>query len=327
MSAHSANSTAPEPSTPAEPIEKMNGTLVDPLNGRKWREIKISVPWGHVSGKWWGSQTQQPVLAIHGWQDNAGTFDSLLPLLPKNIAVLAIDLPGHGLSSHLPPGQTYSLLSDGPLLVRRIVKLYNWKPITILGHSLGGIIGFVYAGLFPDDIKKLIQIDIANPTIRDVSRYSTDAAAIIDKFLKYEELTDAQAPCYCYEEMLGIVEDAYKGGVTRKSCEILMKRGMSPSPKGSGFIFARDVRLKVAGFGFPTKEQVLHLAGQVRCDVLNIKGKPGMLFDRPEYYQMVLNKMREKTSVEFHEVEGTHHLHLNTPERISDLISNFLLKS
>ena len=50
------------------------------------------------------------------------------------------------------------------------------------------------------------------------------------------------------KEMIDLVADAYKGSVTRESCEILMKRGMAPSPNGKGYHFARDVRLKVSKF-------------------------------------------------------------------------------
>lgn len=50
------------------------------------------------SGKWWGPRTKQPILALHGWQDNAGTFDTLAPLLPHHIPLFCIDLPGHGAS-------------------------------------------------------------------------------------------------------------------------------------------------------------------------------------------------------------------------------------
>lgn len=71
---------------------------------RTWEEIQIEVPWGIVAGKWYGDRDQQPVLALHGWQDNAGTFDKLIPLLPACVPILAIDLPGHGLSSHYPTG-------------------------------------------------------------------------------------------------------------------------------------------------------------------------------------------------------------------------------
>lgn len=81
-------------------------------------------------GKWWGPMDQQPIVAIHGWQDNAGTFDKLIPLLPSNVAILAIDLPGHGLSSHLPSGQFYYVFWDGLVILRRLVKYYNWNKVS-----------------------------------------------------------------------------------------------------------------------------------------------------------------------------------------------------
>jgi len=37
----------------------------------------------------------RPIVCIHGWQDNAGTFDRLIPLLPREFSYLAIDLPGN----------------------------------------------------------------------------------------------------------------------------------------------------------------------------------------------------------------------------------------
>lgn len=46
-------------------------------------------------------------MTVHGWNDNAGTFDKLIPMLPQDLYIVAVDMPGHGLSSHLPPGITY----------------------------------------------------------------------------------------------------------------------------------------------------------------------------------------------------------------------------
>lgn len=69
-------------------------------------------------GKWWGGRGRQPLIALHGWQDNAGTFDGIGSLLPSDISMLAIDFPGHGRSSHYPKGQSYYLFWDGVTLVR-----------------------------------------------------------------------------------------------------------------------------------------------------------------------------------------------------------------
>lgn len=68
-----------------------------------------------------------------------------------------------------------------------------------MGHSLGGTIGFMYASIFPDDVYKLIQIDIANPTVRPASRIVSSSGEIIDRFLRYEELVEGDQPCYDLE--------------------------------------------------------------------------------------------------------------------------------
>ncbi|GLH03624.1 Probable serine hydrolase [Gryllus bimaculatus] len=293
-------------------------------------EIEIPMPWGHVTGKWWGPRDKQPVLALHGWQDNAGTFDKLAPLLTPHMALLCIDMPGHGRSSHYPKGQYYYLFWDGLLLVRRIVKHFNWKSVSIIGHSLGGAIGFLYAASFPEEIDKLVQLDIASPTVRDISRVVNDTGTMIDRFLKYENLSVENMPCYNYDEMIGIVVDAYKSSLTKDSSEVMMKRGMVPAAsattngKGDTYNFCRDVRLKVAGMGMLSLDMVLEYATKIKCEVLNLKANPGLRFDNPQYYGLVLDKVRENAKrVVYHEVEGTHHLHLNNPERISSYIISF----
>ena len=52
-------------------------------------------------------------VALHGWLDNAGSFDGVAPLVVSacpSQSLICLDYPGHGLSSHLPPGQAYHYL-------------------------------------------------------------------------------------------------------------------------------------------------------------------------------------------------------------------------
>lgn len=82
------------------------------------------------SGKWWGPTGIQPIVALHGRQDNAGSFDTLIPLLSDDISILCLDMPGHGLSSHYPKSQYYYVYWDGVILLRRIVKYFSWNKVS-----------------------------------------------------------------------------------------------------------------------------------------------------------------------------------------------------
>ncbi|MEQ2206552.1 hypothetical protein XENOCAPTIV_030830 [Xenoophorus captivus] len=83
-------------------------------------ELSIPVPWGEIRGKVWGPDHGRQVLCLHGWADNCGTFNTLLPLLPKDFRYIAVDLAGHGRSSHRPPGVLYAFPSY-VMDVRRVV--------------------------------------------------------------------------------------------------------------------------------------------------------------------------------------------------------------
>lgn len=197
-----------------------------------------------------------------------------------------------------------------------------------MGHSLGGALSFMYAACFPDEVSKFISFDIAGPTVRDHIKLASQTGDCIDKMLNYETLPESKVPCYTYEEMIDLVLDAYQGSVDLESVKILMQRGMAPAPEHlhkNGYHFSRDLRLKISMMGMFSEEQVLIYASQIRCEVLNIRACPGMCFGDPTVYPKVIDKIREGAKrVVYEEVEGTHHVHLVNPERVSEIVTEFL---
>lgn len=239
-------------------------------------------------------------------------------------------MPGHGKSSHYPIGLQYYLFWDGIALIRRIVKHFQWNKITLLGHSLGGALSFMYAASFPNDVDKLISIDIAGPTIRSHKKSASSTGDAIDKFLQYENLPLSKMPCYEYEEMIDLVVYAYVGSIDREAAKVLMRRGMEQLSNAerntNTYHFARDLRLKVSGLGMFSLEQVLAYAEQITAQVLNIRAVPGMKFDDETVYPKVIEGMRTNAKrVVYKEIDGTHHIHLMTPERIVSVLEEFLM--
>ena len=67
------------------------------------REIFLELPHLRLAAREWGPEGGARVIALHGWLDNAASFDRLAPLLPE-LHLVALDLAGHGRSQHRLPG-------------------------------------------------------------------------------------------------------------------------------------------------------------------------------------------------------------------------------
>lgn len=195
-------------------------------------EVKIPMPWGHVSGKWWGSKDVRPVLCIHGWQDNAGTFDTLIPLLPKHLSYLSIDIPGHGHSSWYPDGMNYQPF-DYVNVINIIRKEYGWENVSLMAHSMGSIVAFNYCGLYPDRVDMMIGIDALKSHIRNKERVAPVLEYCYNNLLVADERNrnKSEPPSYSFEETVKKLNEATNGSVTPETCNYILRRNLRKSEK------------------------------------------------------------------------------------------------
>ena len=71
-------------------------------------EVRLALGHIELAAHLFAPEDGLPVIALHGWLDNANSFARLAPRL-KGLRIVALDLAGHGYSEHRPPGAGYAL--------------------------------------------------------------------------------------------------------------------------------------------------------------------------------------------------------------------------
>ncbi|XP_077025184.1 serine hydrolase-like protein 2 isoform X2 [Tamandua tetradactyla] len=203
-------------------------------------ELRLAVPWGHIAAKAWGSLQGPPVLCLHGWLDNANSFDRLIPLLPQDFYYVAMDFGGHGLSSHYSPGLPY-YYQDFVNEIRRVAAALKWNRFSLMGHSFGGTVGGMFSCIFPEMVDKLILLD-ASPFVLDTNETEhllTYRRRAIEHILQLEA-SEKPSKVVSPEEMLqGFLKN--NPHVGEECGKLLLQRGTSQV--ATGLLLNRDRRI------------------------------------------------------------------------------------
>lgn len=290
-------------------------------------EITINVPWGKLVGKWWGPKNIRPIVALHGRGDNAGSFDRLIPLLPAHLSYFAIDLPGHGFSTRNIEGQVHSTINF-VYFIHMIREKFKWNKISLLGHSMSGAHVFIYSALFPEYCDMVIVLDTLKPYVRSIKGTINQMRDMINSTYTIDSRTknlDLEPPSYTYDEIIEkLTAKAIYSQITKESAPYLM-RGAKESKQNPNKVYLPfDRRVKLY-YPILHNEISMEMAKRIRAPFCHIQASLSNLF---EYFDLETMEILQEKCVHFetHKVEGDHHVHLNYPERISEILSNFINK-
>lgn len=191
---------------------------------------------------------------------------------------------------------------------------------------MGGFVSFVYATSFPENVYFLICFDFLKPLISE--NMIEKRGRYIDNFLKYDALLEKgnEPPSYTMEELKTLYYKGTAGSVDLEHAQYILERNVRPSKTNpKKFYIARDPRQKVeALFNYP-REELKQAALKLTMPVFLSRGKESGDYEKREYFEEVVEVVRKASAdFRFYMVPGTHHHHLNTPESVSGLLSEFL---
>ncbi len=94
---------------------------------------------------------------LHGFLDAGGTFQLLVDALQKEWPVVALDWRGFGLSQWAPEGYLFhDYIAD---LDELLDQVSPFAPARILGHSMGGNVACLYAGVRPERVRCVVNLE------------------------------------------------------------------------------------------------------------------------------------------------------------------------
>ncbi len=267
---------------------KPEAVRLGPYAGLRWRQGDI------------------PVLALHGWLDNAHSFLPLSAML-DGLDLVALDFPGHGLSAARPAGVRYHF-DDYVFDVLGALDALDWDRACLLGHSLGGAVASITAAAAPERIDALALIEGLGPLSMPVTETAAQwRKAVVRSRRRKRRIhadLDTAAAARADNSDLGL-----------EAALLLARRGVVEVD--GGVRWRHDERLTWPSAHRYTEPQVLELLSAIECPVLSIQAEP-----RGSVVPEALARRRFAAICRRHGLglPGGHHLHMHHPNRIGPAI-------
>ncbi|HEV2886734.1 MAG TPA: alpha/beta fold hydrolase [Jatrophihabitans sp.] len=96
------------------------------------------------------------LVLLHGWPETSWEWHKVMPALAQTHTVIAIDLPGLGLSTIPADG------FDAAHTARRLheaVQALGYQQVQILSHDVGALVAYPYAKQFPNDVSRMAVLE------------------------------------------------------------------------------------------------------------------------------------------------------------------------
>jgi pimeloyl-ACP methyl ester carboxylesterase len=270
--------------------------MPEPAIQRQPKPLQWQVNQLQLAGLSWGEPGEKPLLALHGWLDNAASFTFLAPLL-TGYHVVALDLTGHGQSDRRSADASYQIWDDLPEILG-VVDALGWDAFDLVGHSRGAIISTLLASAFPERIHRLVLLDAVVPAAIAESEFPAQMRRALED--KARLLSRANRVFSSAEDAIASRRER---GLSAAAARVLVERNLCECPQG--LTWTTDARL--------------HGASAVKLSDAHLQAVLGAL-DMPTLLLLAHNAAHARTLADYAEryithltldtIEGGHHFHM-----------------
>lgn len=281
---------------------------------RSSQEIELDTPLGRRAGLLWPRPGAARVLCLHGWFDNAESFTPLAPHL-EQLELFALDLPGHGMSEHRHQTARYHFI-DYLWDVDAVLDALEWEDCHLMGHSMGAAISTVYCAGAPERVRSAVLLDTLGP-ISVTADTSTER--LRRSLAKNRRNRRSPRPYASIDDMVAArLKDS---DLSEFSARLLCER--SAHPVDDHYEWRSDPAINWVSSLVMTDEQALDFLQHIEAPVLSMMAVPP-----PSWSSAPKNAIRREAIANgvHHKIEGHHHFHMDEPEKIAEIIQDFVLQ-
>lgn len=278
--------------------------------------LKLKIPGYTIAAKTWGQPQNPVVLALHGWLDNANSFALLAPYLADKFYVIAIDLPGHGHSSHLPEGCYYHF-SDGIFIIQQIINALQLNKIHLIGHSMGACLASLCGGILNCHISSLGLIEGLGP----LSAPEESCAEQLSNYLKHVQQGEWKGAKPYTNLTMAAKARSKRGHISQELALILCKRGLIK--KKEGYFWRHDRRLLYPTPLRMTENQILSCLAQITAPTCVLWADQGFGF--PGHFMQ--ERVAAVSDISVHHLRGGHHVHMENPAETASILCGHIEKN
>ena len=266
----------------------------------------------------WGNSNAPKIFLLHGWMDVSASFQFLVDALQRDWCAIAPDWRGFGQTQWAREGYWFP---DYYADLDALLHIYSAdSPVRLVGHSMGGNIGSIYAGLKPERVERLV-------TLEGLGLQRTGPERAPERIVKWLEALRDPPRFRDYASFDEVARRLKKNNprLSEERAQFLARHWAAEVEGGVRLV--SDPRHKMPNPYLFRVEEAIACWQRVTAPVLLVSGRESQIVawlkDHPEELAQRKGAFRDFREVELEDCG--HMMHHDQPARLAEVIEGFLI--